>query len=140
MCSKLLRVSGSLLAVGLFAGLNNWLQADGSAPAPETSWVFTAPHKPALPPLRIPGWIRNPVDAFILAKLEAKGLVPSPPADKLMLLRRVTFDLTGLPTTVADQEAFLADPSSDAYEKVVDRLLASPHYGERWAVRDRLWR
>jgi hypothetical protein len=79
------------------------------------------------------GWVSNPVDAFILARLEAAGLVPSAPADRLRLLRRVTFDLTGLPPTAPEQEAFLADRSPDAYRKVVDRLLASPAFGERQA-------
>jgi hypothetical protein len=78
-------------------------------------------------------WVANPIDAFLLARLEAEGLAPSPRADKLRLLRRVTFDLTGLPPTVAEQEAFRADTSADAYRKVVERLLASPRYGERWA-------
>ena len=74
----------------------------------------------------------NPIDAFVLAKLEAKGLTPSPPADKRTLIRRATFDLTGLPPTAEEVEAFLADASPDAFAKVVDRLLASPAYGERW--------
>ncbi len=75
----------------------------------------------------------NPIDAFILAKLENRGLTLSPAADKVTLLRRVTFDLIGLPPTPEEVDAFLKDNSPDAYEKVVDRLLASPHYGERWA-------
>ena len=76
--------------------------------------------------------MRNPIDAFVLAGLEARGLQPTPPADKATLLRRVTFDLIGLPPTPDEIDAFLKDDSPDAYEKVVDRLLASPHYGERW--------
>lgn len=91
-----------------------------------------------LKPLTVPAvknttWVRNPVDAFILAKLEAAGLAPTKPADKRTLLRRVTFDLIGLPPTPEELDAFVKDESPDAYEKVVDRLLASPHYGERWA-------
>ena len=78
-------------------------------------------------------WAVTAIDAFIAQKLEAKGLAPSPAADRITLLRRVTFDLTGLPPTPAEVDAFLADKSTNAYEKVVDRLLASPHYGERWA-------
>ena len=78
--------------------------------------------------------MRNPIDAFILARLEKEGLKPSPEADKVTLLRRVTFDLTGLPPTPAEVDAFVADKSPDAYEKVVDRLLASPRYGERMAM------
>jgi hypothetical protein len=95
--------------------------------------IFQPPHRPAVPAVHDKSWIVNPIDAFLLARLEAEGLAPSPPADKLRLLRRVSFDLTGLPPTIAEQEAFLADTSSDAYGKVVDRLLASPRYGERWA-------
>ncbi|HZT78655.1 MAG TPA: PSD1 and planctomycete cytochrome C domain-containing protein [Gemmataceae bacterium] len=84
------------------------------------------------PAVRRPEWVRNPVDAFLLAKLEAAGIQPAPPADKRTLLRRVTFDLTGLPPTPQEIDDFLKDDSPDAYEKVVDRLLASPAYGERW--------
>ena len=81
-----------------------------------------------------PAWVRNPIDQFILARLEREGLKPSPEADKATLLRRVTYDLTGLPPTPAEIDAFLADTSPDAYEKRVDALLASPHYGERMAM------
>jgi mono/diheme cytochrome c family protein len=89
----------------------------------------------AVPPPEVgnSAWVRTPVDRFILARLEAAGLTPSPAADRRTLLRRVTYDLIGLPPSPADIEAFLADDSPTAYEKVVDRLLASPHYGERWA-------
>jgi hypothetical protein len=86
-----------------------------------------------VPTVQNPAWVRNSIDAFILAKLEAKNLAPNRPADKLRLLRRITVDLTGLPPTIAEQEAFLADNSPEAYRRVVDRLLASPRYGERWA-------
>ena len=81
-------------------------------------------------------WTRQPLDRFILARLEKEGLAPSPEADKADLLRRVSFDLTGLPPTLEEQTTFLADSSPNAYEKQVDRLLASPRYGERWAA---LW-
>src|SRR5258706_1588924 len=77
-------------------------------------------------------WCRSPIDHFVLAKLEQAGLAPAPPAEKRTLIRRVTFDLIGLPPTPAEIDAFLADDSPDAFAKVVDRLLASPHYGERW--------
>src|SRR5207245_75446 len=77
-------------------------------------------------------WVRTPVDNFILAKLESKGLTPNVAADKTVLLRRASLDLTGLPPTPEEVEAFLADHSPQAFEKVVDRLLASPQYGERW--------
>ncbi|MHB1427046.1 MAG: DUF1549 and DUF1553 domain-containing protein, partial [Gemmataceae bacterium] len=96
-------------------------------------WAYQPLHDPPIPSIKDHNWIRTPIDAFVLAKLEAKGLTPSPPADRRTLLRRVAFDLLGLPPTPAEMEAFLSDRSPDAYEKVVDRLLASPHYGERWA-------
>jgi mono/diheme cytochrome c family protein len=91
------------------------------------------PAPPAVGLARPEDWARTPIDRFILAKLREKGLAPSPAADRRTLLRRVTFDLIGLPPTPAELAAFLADNSPDAYERVVDRLLASPHYGERWA-------
>ncbi|MEP7274035.1 MAG: DUF1549 domain-containing protein, partial [Acidobacteriota bacterium] len=96
-------------------------------------WAFRRPVRAAVPVARSAAWAKNPIDAFVLAKLEAKGLQPSPPADKRTLLRRVTFDLTGLPPTPEEHQAFLADHSPDAYARVVKRLLASPRYGERWA-------
>ena len=96
-------------------------------------WAYRPLTKPAVPTIKQATWVRTPVDAFILAKLEAKSLTPSEPADKRTLLRRVTFDLTGLPPTPEELAAFEADSSPDALDKVVDRLLASPRYGERWA-------
>ncbi len=97
-------------------------------------WAFVKPVRPVVPEIRNPNSaIRNPIDAFIVAELQKKNLSQSPPADKATLLRRVTVDLTGLPPTPAELKAFLADNSANAYEKVVDRLLASPRYGERWA-------
>jgi cytochrome c553 len=96
-------------------------------------WAFQ-PIKKAKPPVvRNNAWPRSPVDNFILAALEAQGLSPAPPADRRTLIRRVTYDLIGLPPTPTEIDAFLADESPDAYRKVVERLLASPHYGERWA-------
>src|SRR5262249_23045917 len=77
-------------------------------------------------------WARNPIDAFILVRLHANGIAPAPPADRRMLIRRVTFDLTGLPPSPEAIEQFLADPDPRAYEALVERLLASPQYGERW--------
>ncbi len=101
----------------------------------ETWWSLRPVVKPALPavPREHADWPRNPIDRFVLAMLAENGMRPAPVADRRTLLRRVTFDLIGLPPTPAEIEAFLADPSPDAYEKVVDRLLASTHYGERWA-------
>src|SRR5205823_6670893 len=95
-------------------------------------WSFRPVARPAVPAVKDAGWVRNPVDAFVLAKLEAAGLRPAPPADKGALLRRVSYAVTGLPPTPAEVDDFLADASPDAYEKVVDRLLASRHYGEHW--------
>ncbi|MFO0846423.1 MAG: DUF1549 and DUF1553 domain-containing protein [Gemmataceae bacterium] len=109
------------------------LSLPGGLLAEERSRLFQPPRRPALPPLKDGAWARNPIDAFVLAGLEAKGLTPSRPAGRLRLLRRVTLDLTGLPPTGAEQEAFLADLSPGAYEKVVDRLLGSPRFGERQA-------
>jgi hypothetical protein len=96
-------------------------------------WPYTPPRRSAVPVVRDGGWVRNPIDTFVMARLERAGLQPNPPADRATLLRRVTFDLTGLAPTPQEVAAFRADPSSDAYEKVVDRLLASPRFGERWA-------
>ncbi|HWQ36817.1 MAG TPA: DUF1553 domain-containing protein [Blastocatellia bacterium] len=97
-------------------------------------WAYIPPRRVAPPAVSNPAWVRNPIDSFILARLEKEGLKPSPEADKTTLIRRVTLDLTGLPPTPAEVDAFLADKSPEAYEKVVDRLLASPHYGERMAM------
>jgi mono/diheme cytochrome c family protein len=95
-------------------------------------WSFRPVVRPLPPAVRTTGWVRTPIDAFVLARLESAGLRPAPEAEKASLLRRVTYDLTGLPPSPDEVAAFLADPSPGAYEKVVDRLLASPHHGERW--------
>lgn len=97
-------------------------------------WAFVKPVRPELPMVRNVKWPKNEIDRFILAKLESKGLSPSPQADKRTLIRRVTLDLTGLPPTPAEVNAFMADTRPDAYERVVDRLLQSPRYGERMAM------
>ena len=96
-------------------------------------WSFQPLNRTAPPVIKNDHWARNPIDRFILAKLKQKGLRPSPAADKRTLLRRVYFDLIGLPPSPEDMEAFLKDESPQAYEKVIDPLLASPHHGERWA-------
>jgi mono/diheme cytochrome c family protein len=96
-------------------------------------WSYQPVKRPAIPTVKEAAWVKNPIDAFIAAKLEERGLTPSKPADRRTLIRRVSFDLIGLPPTPEEVEAFVADPAADAYEKLVDRLLASPHYGERWA-------
>ncbi|MDQ6705691.1 MAG: DUF1549 domain-containing protein, partial [Acidobacteriota bacterium] len=95
-------------------------------------WAFQVPRHPVVPPVRNSAWVRNEIDNFILARLEAERIQPSPETDPNTLLRRVSLDLTGLPPTAKEIEDFRADRSANAYEKVVDRLLASPHYGERW--------
>ena len=97
-------------------------------------WSFVPVARPEFPTVARSGWARNEIDAFVLARLEAEGLAPSAEADKRSLVRRVTLDLTGLPPTPAEVDAFVADPAPDAYERVVDRLLASPAYGERMAL------
>src|SRR5262249_52596699 len=95
-------------------------------------WAFQPPGRLAVPPVRAKDWARNPIDRFVLARLEAEGLSPSPEADPVTLLRRLSLDLVGLPPSPEEVDAFLADASGHAYEPAVDRLLASPHYGERW--------
>ena len=96
-------------------------------------WAFIAPVRPTLPIVKNNRWMRNPIDHFILARLEKENLQPSLEANKTTLIRRLSLDLTGLPPTLKAIDDFLADNSPDAYEKLVDRLLASPHYGEKWA-------
>ncbi len=105
--------------------------ASAAAFAPQKHWAFQ-PVRPVEPPADPAGWARHPVDRFIAAKLHALGLVPVGPADRRALIRRATFDLIGLPPTPEEVEAFVADGAPDAFARVVDRLLASPHYGERW--------
>ena len=99
-------------------------------------WAYQPVKNPAPPAVKNQSWPRTPVDAFILAKLEAANLVPAPDAEKETLLRRATYDLIGLPPTPSEVSAFLADQAPNAFEKVIDRLLTSPHYGERWG---RFW-
>jgi hypothetical protein len=100
---------------------------------PRDHWAFKPPIRPAVPTVKNKSWPRNPIDNFVLARLEAENLRPSPEADRSTLLRRLSLDLTGLPPTLDEINAFLNDHSPKAYDKVVQRLLASPHYGECWA-------
>jgi hypothetical protein len=100
----------------------------------ETHWAYIPPGRPEVPNVRNSAWPRNAIDNFVLERLEKEGFSPSPEADKTTLLRRVTLDLTGLPPTPAEIDSFLADKSSDAFEKRVDQLLRSPHYGERMTM------
>ncbi len=111
--------------------LRRWI-AEGAPYAKH--WSFIPPVKAALPEVSDSTWVRNEIDRFVLARLDAEGLKPSPEADRRTLIRRLSFDLTGLPPSAAEVEAFVADQSPDAYEQIVDRLLASPHFGERMAL------
>ncbi len=97
-------------------------------------WAYVTPVSSPLPEVRDAAWSRNAIDRFVLARLEKERLAPSPPADRARLIRRLSLDLIGLPPSVAEVDAFLADQSPDAYERQIDRLLASPRYGERWAT------
>ena len=118
--------------------LEQWIAAgapgltQGTGAIASNHWAFQTPQRPAEPPVRQAGWARTPIDRFILARLEKEGLRPSPEADKITLLRRLHLDLTGLSPSPKEIDDFLADTRPDAYEREVDRLLASPHYGERW--------
>jgi Protein of unknown function (DUF1549)/Protein of unknown function (DUF1553) len=124
-----MRLVGLIAVVVVCLGADN----DPFTPAQRKYWAFQPVSHPQAPSVKHKEWAVNPIDAFIAQKLEAKGLGFSPAADRVTLLRRVTFDLIGLPPTPEEVDAFVADKSQNAYEKVVDRLLASPHYGERWA-------
>ena len=99
----------------------------------EGHWSYILPTSVPTPSIKNPQWTRNPIDRFVLARLEAEGLQPTLEADRATLIRRVTLDLLGLPPSPADVDAFENDPSPDAYDRLVERLLASPHYGERQA-------
>jgi hypothetical protein len=128
------KIAAAALATGSFITL---VASARTAPTPKAPaadyWAFRPLTSKPLPKVKSAASVRTPVDAFILSALEAKGLTLSPPVDRRKLIRRISFDLLGLPPTPAEVEAFVADPDPHAYEKLVDRLLASPHYGERWA-------
>jgi hypothetical protein len=123
--------SGKALAADEIALLRRWIEQ--GAPY-EKHWSFTPPRRPAVPAVRDSAWPHNPIDRFILARIKAAGLAPSRDADRVTLVRRLTFDLTGLPPTTDEVDAFLADRRPDALPRLVDRLLASPHFGERLAM------
>ncbi len=112
--------------------LKRWVAAGAEY---QMHWAFVAPKQAPLPKVKQADWPRNPIDYFVLARLEAERLRPSPRADRYTLVRRLYLDLIGLPPTPEEADAFARDDSPDAYERLVDRLLASPHYGERWARR-----
>jgi hypothetical protein len=131
------------LAAAEIAIIRDWIDQGAQWPDAHTvkaelrkHWAFTPPVRPALPVVRRTAWCASPIDRFILARLEREGLTPSPEAARATLLRRLSLDLTGLPPTPAELDRFLGDPRPDAYRREVERLLASPHYGERWA---RVW-
>jgi cytochrome c553 len=123
--------SGLLLSQSERSLLQRWISEGATI---ETHWSLTAPRRPALPPILRADWPAQPLDYFILAELERRGMQPSPPASRDTWLRRVSLDLTGLPPTAAERTAFLADHSPEAEGRVVDRLLSSPHFGERLAL------
>ncbi len=104
-------------------------------PVMRSFWSFLPVHKSAVPKVKNVAWCKSPIDRFILAQLESKGVKPAAPADRRTLIRRAYFDLIGLPPTAAEADAFVADKAPNAFEKVIDHLLASPHYGERWGRR-----
>ncbi len=119
--------------------LRSWIDAGASAPSqepdqpdPRDHWSFHPPARPIVPTPRNAAWARNPIDAFLASRHDALGILPAPIADKAVLLRRVSLDLTGLAPTKDELNTFLGDDSDDAYDRAVDRLLASPRYGERW--------
>jgi len=136
---------GNPLSPAQIALVRDWIDAGAQWPAGvdpvrqgnDSLWSFAPVRRAPVPQVQDRGWLRNPIDAFVLARLESAGLKPAPAADHLSLIRRATFDLHGLPPTVEDLDRFLAEraqrPSRSGYEELVDRLLASPHYGERWA-------
>ncbi len=125
--------TGNRLTPEQIAVLKRWI-AEGARYAEH--WAFVKPRRPALPAVRDASWPRNPVDVFVLARLEREGLHPTEEADRFTLLRRASLDLRGLPPTPEEVAEFARDSSPDAYEKMVDRFLADPAYGERWA---RVW-
>ena len=122
--------SGKKVSLEQIATLKRWID-EGAEYKPH--WSFVAAARPELPKVSDESWIKNPIDRFVLAKLDKAGLKPTAPADKLTLIRRLTFDLTGLPPTLAEIDAFVADQSADSYDKLVERLLQSPRHGEHLA-------
>ncbi|MBS0205742.1 MAG: PSD1 domain-containing protein [Planctomycetes bacterium] len=123
--------SGKKLTPRDIAVLKSWVEQ--GAPW-QGHWAFIKPVRPAVPPVAEPGFTRNDIDRFVLARLQAAGLKHAPEADRVMLIRRLSFDLTGLPPTPEQVDQFVADTSPMAYEKLVDRILESPHFGERMAL------
>ncbi|MBI2929702.1 MAG: PSD1 domain-containing protein [Verrucomicrobia bacterium] len=127
---------GERLTPEQIAALRAWMDQGAEWPEQKPHWAFVKPSRSSVPAVKSARWPGNEIDRIILARLEQEGLSPSPEADRATLIRRVCLDLTGLPPTLAEVDAFLKDRSKDAYEKLVDRLLDSPHYGEHFA---RMW-
>lgn len=125
--------TGKPLTAAEIQKLKTWVDEGANY---EAHWAFIPPVRPQLPRVHHEQWVRNPIDQFILARLEKEGLSPAPEADGATLIRRLSLDLTGLPPTVTEVDAFLADRRGDSCERLVQRLLDSPHHGERWA---RIW-
>jgi hypothetical protein len=123
--------TGKSLTAAQIDVLRRWIDEGAKWSA---HWSFRKPQRPPLPDVALRGWVRNPIDCFVLARLEKEGLAPAPEADRTTLVRRLTLDLTGLPPTPAEVDAFLGDERPGAYERLVERLLASPRYGERMAL------
>ncbi len=130
------------LSAAEIAVLRAWIDQGAKAPAKEDAvagakgsehWAFKPPARMTPPAVTDDAWVHNPIDRFVLARLEKEKIAPAPAADRATLIRRVSLDLLGLPPSPAEVTAFVNDPAPDAYEKLVDRLLSSPHYGERWA-------
>lgn len=133
---KVMPARGPLLSKEQVAALRAWVEQGAVWPekfAGSTHWAYIRPTRPPLPTVKNSVWPRNEIDRFLLARLEREGLTPSPEADRTTLIRRLSLDLTGLPPSPTDVDAFLADDRSDAYEHLAERLLASPQFGERWA-------
>jgi hypothetical protein len=127
-----MRIRLLLASVALVLGAALGLRAGEPTSAPPRHWAFQPVRRPQVPAVRDASWVRTPIDAFVLARLEKEGLRPAPPTDRRTLLRRVYLDLIGLPPTPQEQQAFLADSSDEALARVVDDLLTRPQYGERW--------
>ncbi|HLK58416.1 MAG TPA: DUF1549 domain-containing protein, partial [Chthonomonadaceae bacterium] len=122
-----------LLAALTFGATCAWGQKATTTGKKSDHWAFQPPVLPPIPAVKHPEWVRTPVDAFVLARLERAGIQPPPAADRLTLLRRVYLDVIGLPPTPEEQRRFLTDTAPNAWERVVDDLLSRPQYGERWA-------
>ncbi len=138
---KRMPMTGDPLSNEQIALIRRWIddgaswpgESAGASEPDQKHWAYVPPVRPSLPNVKNKSWVRNPIDQFVLARLEKEGLQPSVEADRARLIRRLSLDLVGLPPSIEEVDAFIADKQPDAYEKLAERLLASPHYGERWA-------